>query len=93
MPIQINDLEKYVDNVYEAVIIIAKRAKQINNEQKRLLEAEADYDEDVENYDDEEIEVERTNEQKFIRFPKPTRLAINEMLSGRLSYEYLEREE
>ena len=46
--IPLNEIEKHADNIYEAIIILAKRARQINDEQKRLYQQESDYDEGYE---------------------------------------------
>lgn len=90
--IQLNELEKYVENVYEAIVVIAKRAKQINNEQKRIIESEISLNEESELYDEEDEELEKSEVQRYIKLPKPTKLALNELLSGKIKYEYLNKE-
>lgn len=92
--ISLDDLEKHVDNIYEAIVIIAKRAKQINNEQKRIIETEISLDEeaDIYNNDEEDNELEKNEEPKYFRLPKPTKLALNELLSGKIKFEYLNKE-
>ena len=85
-PISLEDIEKYAENVYEAIMIIAKRARQINDEQKRLLESQLEANEDIDdNYDEPSDEM---YDQTYVRLPKPTRLALEEMLSGKLKCEY-----
>lgn len=92
--IELKELEKYVDNIYEAVVIIAKRAKQINDEQKQFLETELALDEEIDELeDDSENESADVEEQKYIKLPKPTKIAIEEFLSGKIKYEYLDRQE
>jgi len=87
--IPLNELIKYSDNLYEAIVIIAKRAKQLNEEQKSQIELETDVDVLMDNYDeDEEIEEEELVERKIIKLPKPTELAIQEMLAGKINYDY-----
>ncbi len=85
----LGELEKYTSNIYEAIIVLAKRARQINDEQKQLQakETEEEYDE----FDEEEgeIEVAKTD---YVPLPKPTTLALNELLSGKIKFEYREEE-
>ena len=89
-PIHLNELEKHVDSVYEAIIVVAKRAKQINDEQKRLIEMEYGYDEDSDNYDEDELsDNDRGSDREYLKLPKPTTIALEEMLSGQLKFEYL----
>ena len=90
--IPLSELEKYADNIYEAIVIIAKRAKQINEEQKRLLEQEMEITAENEEFEEEEVDREALD-KKYIKFPKPTRIALEEMLSGKLRYEYREVDE
>jgi DNA-directed RNA polymerase subunit K/omega len=88
--ISLEDLEKFSGNLYEAIVIIAKRAKQINEEQKSQLEIETDMEESMDSYDDEEEEIEELEivETKFVRLPKPTEIAIQEMLAGKIKWDY-----
>lgn len=83
------ELIKGCENVYEAIVIIAKRAKQINEEQKRIIEVETIMDDSMDNYDDEEdIEEVSEIERKIIKLPKPTEMAIQEMLAGNIQWDY-----
>jgi len=94
--IALTDLAKYADNIYEAIIIIAKRARQINEEQKHVIERETIIDESIDGYEDEDIEIEEQEEaveRKIIRLPKPTEMAINEMLAGKIKWDYGIKEE
>lgn len=85
-PISLEEIEKYAENVYEAIMIIAKRARQINDEQKRLVESQIETQDDTEDSYDEVPE--EIYDQSYIRMPKPTRIAMEEMLSGKLKYQY-----
>ena len=86
-PIALEDIEKYAENVYEAIMIIAKRARQINDEQKQFVESQIDTQEETdENFNDEVPE--EMYDQSYVRLPKPTWLALEEMLSGKLKCEY-----
>jgi DNA-directed RNA polymerase omega subunit len=97
--IPIEELKKHSNNIYEAIMIIAKRARQINDEQKRLIEQETGYDSSLDNVNDDDSdddsaeapEERQTKPVKYIKLPKPTTLALEEMLSGRLTYQYAEK--
>ena len=79
-------LSKYTENIYETVMIIAKRANQIAQETKQELEAKLqefavytdDQQEMVEN--EEQIEISR----QYERMPKPTLIAAKEYEDGEL---------
>jgi DNA-directed RNA polymerase subunit K/omega len=90
-PISLEEIEKYAENVYEAIMIIAKRARQINDEQKRIVESQIDTQDDTEENFDDEVP-EEIYDQSFVRLPKPTRVAMEEMLSGKLKFEYDEEQ-
>ncbi len=92
--ISFEDIEKHADSVYEAVVIIAKRARQINDEQKRLVEMEmrevmADAKGDLLEDDQPREPIHRP----FMRLPRPTTQALQEFLEGKLRYTYVDREE
>jgi DNA-directed RNA polymerase subunit K/omega len=81
-------LDKETGNVYEAVAIMGKRANQISVQVKEELNAKLEefaisgenLEEVYENR--EQIEVSKHYE----RMPKPTALAIQEMLEGKLYF-------
>ena len=81
-------LSKDTENIYETVMIIAKRANQIAQETKQELEAKlqefAVYtDENQEAFENEEqIELSR----QYERLPKPTLVAAKEYEDGELYY-------
>lgn len=93
MPIRPVDLKQATgaaSSIYEAIVVMSRRARQINDELKdslhRRLETVASLNEDgdgeVTNFD--QLEISR----EFDRFPKPTFLALDEMLDGELEYRY-----
>lgn len=82
------DLEKFCDNVYEAIIIIAKRARQINQEQKLKIEQETGIDDSIMDSSEEEDFEPEAGEQNIIKLPKPTQIALEEFLAGKLKYDY-----
>ncbi len=97
--IPLEELKKHSANIYEAIMIIAKRARQINDDQKRLIEQETGYDSSMDNVNDDDSDDEgpetaeerQTQPLKYIKLPKPTTLALEEMLSGKLNHRYTEK--
>ena len=83
-----NKIEAPTQNIYEAITIIAKRAEQISGDLKseliEKLEEFATYtdslDEVFENK--EQIEVSKFYE----KLPKPTAIAVEEWLNGKIYY-------
>jgi DNA-directed RNA polymerase subunit K/omega len=96
-----DELQKHAANVYEAIVLIAKRARQINDEQKRLIDLETGYDEaneqvagdELDEEMDEIVEERAPENTKFLRLPKPTTIALEELLSDKLEYRYSQAEE
>jgi DNA-directed RNA polymerase subunit K/omega len=86
--VHINEVEQHSENIYEAIVVVAKRSRQINDEQKQLLIHEQDeYDEDYDSYEEEETP-EIIQEEDFIRLPKPPIVALGEFLDGKLEVFY-----
>jgi DNA-directed RNA polymerase subunit K/omega len=94
-PLEITTLESKAANVYEAIVVLSKRARQINEEIKlefnhRLetivtlpLENSAEDEETTEmNPDQLRISLE------FEKHPKPTETAIDELLNDKLEFRY-----
>ncbi|MDR1180491.1 MAG: DNA-directed RNA polymerase subunit omega [Bacteroidales bacterium] len=84
----LNDFDKKTGNIYESLVILSKRANQIAGDVKEELNSKIQEftvnheisDEIFENK--EQIELARYYEQ----LPKPTLLAIQEFLDGRIYY-------
>lgn len=82
------------DNVYETVMVIAKRANQISNEMKQDLEKKLEeftnlsdnLEEVFENH--EQIEISRSYE----KMPKPALIATQEYLEDKIYYKNPSRE-
>ena len=78
-------IEQETDNLYEAIVIMANRANQINGELKRELVDKLDefatHNDSLEEVfeNKEQIEVSRFYE----RLPKPTAMAVEEWLENR----------
>ncbi|MBW7886793.1 MAG: DNA-directed RNA polymerase subunit omega [Bacteroidetes bacterium] len=95
---EIKELEAKAANVYEAIVILSKRSRQINEETKiefnqrveNLISPESgsdDEDEFVSNPDQMKVSLE------FEARPKPTEEAIDELMNDQLEYRYKESEE
>lgn len=97
-PIGTRDFFRNVDNIYEAILVTAKRARQIHDEIKIELnqrletikqlttttEAEEELDNAAANPDQLKISLE------FEKRPKPASLALDEMSAGRIFRRYKE---
>ncbi len=81
-----SEIEASTQNIYEAISIIAKRATQVNSDLKKEL---VDKLEEFATYNDSLEEVFENKEQievsKFYeRLPKPTAIAVEEWLNGKV---------
>jgi len=89
------DFAKETGNVYEAVSIISKRANQISVKIKEELNSKlAEFATTVDNLEEvfenrEQIEISKYYE----RMPKPTNLAVEEFLEGKVMFRRPEEEE
>lgn len=80
------DLEKSTDNIYESIVILSKRANQINVDLKEeLTQKLQEFASSTDNLEEvfenrEQIEISRFYE----RMPKPSTMAIDEFERGKL---------
>lgn len=95
-PVEITEFLETADNIYEAIIIAAKRARQIHDDLKielaqrletiRALSASQEPEEDLENIianpDQLKISIE------FEKRPKPTEIALEELRQKKLTNYY-----
>jgi DNA-directed RNA polymerase subunit K/omega len=92
------DFRDKAPNIYEAIIVISKRARQIGQKQARLIEqymSSKVQTSDLDEVEGEEEDVPRKpiyddddeDAPKFPRFEKPTVLAMNELHKGMLNYD------
>ncbi len=85
-----NEIDAPTNNIYESIVVISKRAEQINSEIKRelieKLEEFATYNDSLEEIfeNKEQIEVSKFYE----RLPKPHALAIKEWLDNKIYYRH-----
>jgi DNA-directed RNA polymerase subunit K/omega len=91
--LDLKELEVQTDNVYEACLVIAKRAREINSgriaerKEKEILE-ESGYDQELDIYDREFMEgIEHEREIN------PTVIAQNQLLNGKIIYKYASEKE
>ena len=95
--ISIMDLTKKSKNIYETVVVMCKRARQINDEQRLHIEMERDVVPGVENRDNEdfdEVEIDREALLKeHTKYPKPSVVAIDEMIDGKIEYRFANPED
>ncbi|MFQ5706263.1 MAG: DNA-directed RNA polymerase subunit omega [bacterium] len=84
--ISIREVEKHAHNIYEAIIIIAKRARQINEENKQLYRQEEEFDDEYSDSEDEQNEEVVVRDYK--KLPKPARIALESFLAGNVKYDY-----
>ena len=87
----LDQLEGRCDNLYEAIVIIARRARQINELQKQLLDKQVEQNE-VDEFDENGFDIDLLDSH-YLKLPKPTSLALQEMLEGKLDFESFEKEE
>jgi len=87
------EIEAPTNNIYEAISIIAKRANQVNSDLKKelidKLDEFATYNDSLEEVfeNKEQIEVSRFYE----RLPKPTAIAVEEWLNGKVYHRNSEK--
>jgi DNA-directed RNA polymerase subunit K/omega len=81
--------EKNADNVYEAIIMIARRSRQINELQKRVMDKATEAINNSEGFDDEGVNHEVVDHQ-YLKLPKPTTISLQEFLQEKLVSEYPE---
>jgi len=97
-PIDIEHLSGKAENVYEAIVVLLKRARQINEEMKIEFNQRIEMLQSRIFEPEEETEQPQTNPdqilvaQEFEKRPKPTETAIQEFMENRLSYRYKEDE-
>ena len=91
----VNDLDQKTENIYESLVIIAKRANQISNNIKEELHGKlAEFASSNDNLEEifenrEQIEISKHYE----RMPKPSLIAIDEFLNGKVYHRNPAREE
>jgi DNA-directed RNA polymerase subunit K/omega len=92
-PIDLRLIDKRAENVYEAIIVAAQRARQINNESKIEFNALLNTIPSM-GTDDEAEDVTNPAQLKIAldleKKPKPHLKALEELLDGKIKFRYKE---
>jgi hypothetical protein len=91
-PLDLTIIDSHAENIYEAIVVLSNRARQINEEMKIRLNQELemfttrmDSDEEIEtNPEQMRISIE------FEKMAKPTQRAVDDLMGERISYRYKE---
>ncbi len=89
------DIEKYInkgENIYMSAMIIAKRARKINQKISEELKSELGELENEEETDEENNDRIKIVD-KFDKMPKPVEIAMNEFIEDKIKYKYKEDNE
>ena len=87
-PISIRDMESQSGDIYESVVVMSKRAKQVLSD--RIVEEIIDSNEEEEmGVYDELIE---NNPDDYEEFEKPTTVSVNQFLEGDIDWKNKEEE-
>ena len=90
-PRDIKELIEPTGNIYQSLVVISKRSRQVSTElKKELQEKLGEFASQIENLEEvmenkEQIEISRFYE----RLPNPAIIATNEFLQGRLHFEHI----
>ena len=90
-PVDLREIDKKAANVYEAIIVASKRARQINDEIKIAYNAQISTIPTSANDDDSEDIVNPAQmkiSMEFEKKEKPHIDAIKELLDGKIEFEY-----
>ncbi len=97
-PLDIEQVTGRAENIYEAIVVLLKRARQINEEMKIEFNQRIEMLQSRIFEPEEETEQPQTNPdqilvaQEFEVRPKPTETAIQELLDKKISFRYKEEE-
>lgn len=89
-PIDLSLIDKHAENIYEAIVVLSRRARQINEEIKISLNRELEM---FSTRMDSDEEIETNPEQmrisiEFEKMAKPTQRAVEDLFSDRVNYHY-----
>jgi DNA-directed RNA polymerase subunit K/omega len=99
MPIKPIDLEEFImkaRNVHEAIVATSKRARQVNEETKIEFNQRIEMFAPKPEVEGEETEVNPDQLKVSLEFekrPKPTDVALEELMEKKLEWRYREKEE
>ena len=88
-PISIRDMEDQSGDIYESVVVMSKRAKQVLSD--RIVEEiiESNEEEELGVYD----ELIETNPDDYEELVKPTTVSVNEFLDGEIDWKKNDEDE
>ncbi len=87
-PLSVRDMEKKTDDVFEAVVVMTRRSKQIIHQ--RMVER-AMNEEGMEEISVLEAVPEEKDPEDYIEVDKASTLAIHEFMSGKVKWHYLDK--
>lgn len=91
-PIELKEVEKQTESIYEAIVVAAKRARQINDEMKIEYNKRVSEIPGINQLDDQE-EIENPDQvrisQEMDKQGKPTERALYELLNGEIEYRFI----
>lgn len=90
-PLDLESFSKKAENVYEAIVVVSKRARQVNDEHKIQMNNEIETF--VRQSGEEEVDSnpDRVNISiKYEKLEKPTQKAVKEMQNNELRFKYKE---
>ena len=84
-PVSLRKVEEKADNIYEAVVVMAKRARQINQErfEAQIMEESEELELDVLD------ELPELKPEDYVEKEKVTTKAMNEFLEGEVNWHVL----
>ena len=90
-PVDLREIDKRAENVYEAISVAALRARQVNDENK--IEFNAMLNTIPSSSSDDEAEdvtnpIQLKMAMDFEKKPKPHLQALNELLAGEIKFKY-----
>jgi DNA-directed RNA polymerase subunit K/omega len=90
-PVDLDLLSKTAENIYEAIVVISKRARQINDEYKIQMNMELETISSKSTDEETESNPDQLNiSMKFEKLEKPTYKALSDMQKGELRFRYKE---
>jgi DNA-directed RNA polymerase subunit K/omega len=96
-PIELKTLLTKAKNIYEAIAVMSKRARQVNEEVKIEFNQRLETIQTKVTENPEETEIEANPDQlkisyEFERRPKPTDVSMKELLGDKVAFRYKEEE-
>ncbi|MBH50406.1 MAG: hypothetical protein CMG70_00400 [Candidatus Marinimicrobia bacterium] len=81
-PLSIREMENHADDIYESVVVMSKRAKQVLSDRIEEDIIDSTEEDEMGVYD----EVIETNPDDYEELEKPTSVSVNEFLDGTIEW-------